>query len=49
MSRSTEGSWTGKSLDDLLSRGITLGVENYCGSQKIAIISRIVEAPLSTQ
>ncbi len=36
-----------KELDDMVSRGITIGVENYCGSQKIAIVSRIVEAPLS--
>jgi hypothetical protein len=32
-----------KELDDLVVQGISLGVENYCNSAKIAIITRIVE------
>jgi hypothetical protein len=36
-----------KELDDLVSRGISIGVETYCNSPKIAIITRLVESSSS--
>jgi hypothetical protein len=31
-----------KEFDDMVAHGISAGVENYCNSPKVAIITRIV-------